>query len=128
MKYEKVNWKYVLTEGCIIGVKLPDREAPYCATDYFSVMPDMIIVRAGYAWDGASGPTVDTDNSMTASLIHDVLYQAIREGLLPTNIRRHADREFRRLLKRDGMSFLRRWLWWLGVRLFGGKFASRVGT
>ena len=38
-----------------------------------------MIVEKDYAWDGPSGPTIDTSNSMRASLVHDVLYQAMRE-------------------------------------------------
>ena len=40
-------------------------------------------IAAGYAWDGASGPTIDTRNSMIASLVHDALYQLIREDNYP---------------------------------------------
>ena len=39
-----------------------------------------ILVEDGYAWDGASGPTVDTRGSFEAALVHDVLYQCMRLG------------------------------------------------
>ena len=32
-----------------------------------------IVIKEGYAWDGASGPTVDTYDSLQPSLIHDCL-------------------------------------------------------
>lgn len=39
-------------------------------------------VRAGYAWDGASGPTIDTKSSMKPSLPHDVFCAMMRDGRL----------------------------------------------
>ena len=82
-----------------------------------------MVVTEDYAWDGPSGPTIDTKNSMRASLVHDVLYQTIREKGLPYEFRKRADLEFRRILKSDGMSFPRRWIWWTAVRLLGGGHA-----
>ena len=61
---------------------------------------------------------------MRASLVHDVLYQAMREGGLPRKARGWADSEFRRILKADGMWWPRRWLWWSAVRLLGGGNAK----
>lgn len=87
----------------------------------FSLQSTTMIVRPGYAWDGPSGPTIDTKNAIRASLLHDVLYQAMREKLIPRKRnRRIADAVFRKILKEDGMHFFRRWLWWISVRLFGG--------
>ncbi|MGH7536144.1 MAG: DUF1353 domain-containing protein, partial [Gemmatimonadales bacterium] len=34
-----------------------------------------LTVKEGYAWDGPSGPTVDTKDFMRGSLVHDALYQ-----------------------------------------------------
>ena len=79
----------------------------------------------GYQWDGPSGPTIDTCNAMRASLVHDGLYQAIREGWLEQRARKRADREFHRILKKDGMIFWRRWLWYWGVRLFAANAAQK---
>ena len=36
-------------------------------------------IKTGYAWDGASGPAIDTRNFMRGSLVHDALYQLMRE-------------------------------------------------
>ncbi len=87
----------------------------------FSPRSTGVIVEPGYAWDGPSGPTIDTTNAIRASLLHDVLYQAMREKLIPRKRnRRIADAAFRKILKEDGMHSFRRWLWWITVRLFGG--------
>ena len=42
-----------------------------------------LYVYPGYRWDGASGPTIDSEDSMQASLFHDVVYQMLRERKLP---------------------------------------------
>lgn len=81
-------------------------------------------IRADYAWDGPSGPTIDTKNFMRGSLVHDALYQLMREGYLPGSYRDEADDELRRICLEDGMSGLRAWWVYQGVRLGGGPAAD----
>ena len=132
LQYRRVNWKYVLVEG--VELTLPTKFLGK-ATSYIS--PHLVIVRgslghgnvsrlcikACYAWDGASGPTVDTKATMYAGLVHDALYQLIRLGILPPGARKEADKLFRRLLKEDGMPFIRRWYFYRAVRWFGAASA-----
>ena len=74
----------------------------------------------GYAWDCPSGPTLDTRNFMRGSLVHDALYQLMRESLLDHTIHREpADRILQSLCREDGMTALRAWWVYQGVRLFG---------
>lgn len=80
-----------------------------------------LTVRAGYAWDGPSGPTIDTKNSMRASLAHDALYQLMRMGLLTPDHRIDADILLENILTEDGMWSPRRWYWMRGVRWFAGE-------
>ena len=122
IKYRGVNWKYVLEKDFYRCARFAV-EAPWrSATGRIHIRPDWLVIEAGYAWDGASGPTIDTENTMQASLVHDALYQAIREGCSIT--RRRADRELRRVLREDGMSLARRWLWYWAVRLFAAGAAK----
>ena len=127
--YRKVDWKYVLTDDYehIFTARFffgkGFRIKPYQG-DHYTVTLNGILFEAGFGWDGPSGPTVDTENSMRAALVHDALYRAIW-STGSRNYRRRADREFRRILKEDGMSMLRRWLWWIGVRCFGGAHMKR---
>lgn len=53
----------------------------------------------GYAWDGASGPAMDTPTIMAASLVHDALYQLMREKLISRGLQTDADFEFYRVMR-----------------------------
>lgn len=83
-----------------------------------------LTILSGYAWDGASGPTIDTKSSVRGSLVHDALYQLIRQGKLPIGCRKVADDELRHACENDGMLKIRAWFWWKKVRRWGGVFNS----
>jgi len=80
-----------------------------------------ILIAKGYAWDGCSGPTWDDKYNMKAGLVHDALYQMLEEGLLEINYRGEVDREFRKILKSEGMSSWRAWYYYKAVRMFGAR-------
>ena len=84
----------------------------------------ILLINSGYAWDGPSGPTIDTKNFMRGSLVHDALYQLMREGLLPESTREQADNELRRLCREDGMSWIRAYYVYRAVRRFGNSCAA----
>lgn len=90
-------------------------------TEYISLTKDSIItIKEGYAWDGPSGPTFDTKNFMRGSLVHDALYQLMRENYLDhKNYRDQADKLLEVICQQDGMSSFRSRYVHLGVRLFG---------
>ena len=130
--YRRVNWKYLL--GSEFDLTLPPKligKASSYTSPYLVVVRGVAVhgiaphlsIKAGYAWDGASGPTVDTEATMRPALVHDALYQLIRLGVLPPGSRKEADKLFRRLLKEDGMTFFRRWYFYRAVRWFGASSA-----
>jgi hypothetical protein len=93
-------------------------------THYINLTIDgVLLIKKGYAWDGPSGPAIDTLNFMRGSLVHDALYQLIRRGYLSELYRKHADVLLKQMCKEDGMSSLRAWWVYNGVR-FGGKYAA----
>ena len=95
-------------------------------TRFISLTPDgLFTVRAGYAWDGASGPTWDTPSSMRGALVHDALYQLMRMGLLPQAVRPIADAVAGLIWRADGMWAGRARAWWRAVRLFAAYAARR---
>ena len=92
----------------------------------------LLIIRRGYAWDGCSGPTLDTKSNMRAGLIHDSLYQIGRnrdileqQGIfLPYDYREKVDNVFKKILEEDGMNAVRRWTFFHAVRSFAGYAAD----
>jgi hypothetical protein len=84
-----------------------------------------LTIYAGYAWDGPSGPTIDTADFMRGSLAHDALYQLMREGLLNINHRDTADRFLVTLCREDGMSEARAAWVYYGVKEFAACAAER---
>jgi len=118
IKYQ-AGYKYQLAETYAVVVGIKPRVA--ILHDFICLTTDgKLIIGAGYAWDGPSGPTIDTKNFMRGSLVHDALYQLMREGLLSEECRSSADDELHRICLEDGMSWLRAWY----VRLAVGRFGS----
>jgi len=79
-----------------------------------------LYIMKGYAWDGPSGPTIDTDNSMTPSLGHDALAQLMRMDLLDQKWRIPSNEDFHRWLRERKMSRFRAGLWKRELDKFGG--------
>ncbi len=83
-----------------------------------------IIIKKGYAWDGASGPTFDTKNAMRPSLIHDASFQLFRMGKLPQSLIKKINDILYKHLREDGMSWVRAKLWIKGVSIFANYAAN----
>jgi hypothetical protein len=87
-------------------------------TDFYQMKKNgEFTIKALYAWDGPSGPALDTKDSMISSLLHDALCQAMNEGLLPRECHEAVDTFFRVVNRRAHMFSLRRWWFHAGVRL-----------
>src|SRR3990167_10288298 len=118
------GYKYQLVEDYRVLTGL--RPKAFAKNNYISLDGDGTLnITEGYAWDGPSWPAIDTKNFMRGSLIHDALYQLLREGLLPGGLRAAVDCELRRACLQDGMSPLRAWWVFNGVRLGGGPSAKK---
>ena len=83
----------------------------------------LLLIKKGFVWDGPSGPTYDSPDSMRASLVHDVFYDMIRKGHLPKGARKLADQELRRIAIADGMWHWRANFWYQMLRHFGAGSA-----
>lgn len=111
------GYKYQLRAPYVTQLEI--RPPHGCGTDWITLDVDgNLTVRAGYAWDGASGPTIDSKSSMRASLVHDALFQLMRLGLLPDSFFAPANEIFHRMCEEDGMFGPRAWLWYHAVRIF----------
>ena len=133
MKYKRIgHYKYQLLED--VTFVTPLRIAPYSYTVVRDETSRWLILRScgellilkGYCWDGASGPAMDTPSIMWGALIHDALYQLMREGGLPLSYRKAADKLLRRMCRQKGMFWVRAWWVYWAVRIFGKEAASGV--
>lgn len=103
--------------SCLVSIRPPDERS----SRFIRLSEDgLLTIRQDYSWDGPSGPTIDTKNFMRGSLVHDALYQLMREGLIDQSCREEADRELQRICIEDGMSKVRAWWVYQGVRFGGG--------
>ena len=120
MKYRHLKgYKYQLVKP----EKVPVGGMPDVDTEFIMIRSGHMTVKSGYAWDGPSGPTIDTKTFMRGSLVHDALYQLIREGHLPFKFRNYADWMLRNICLADGMNKFRAWYVYYSVRLFAGRSA-----
>ena len=117
--------KYVLDET--FKTIIPFKPSKEIITSYARLDVDGYLeIYSSYEWDGASGPTIDTDNTMDGSLVHDVLYQFLRERRFGSKnwiqrsmLRHQADKCIYTMLVDDGMSKFRAGYWYLSLRVAG---------
>ena len=84
-----------------------------------------LTIKKGYAWDGPSGPVVDTKKNMRASLVHDALYQLMRlEQLSSDNYKDKADKIFQNICIKDGVPKKIASAYYYGLKL-GGDPATK---
>ena len=122
------GYKYQLAKDYQVKVAIileKDVPADDATKEFLELKRDgRLIVKTGYAWDGPSGPTIDTPSFMRGSLVHDALYQLLRSGDIGQEWRDEADEELRRICRKDGMSRLcSNWVHW-AVRKFGKMAAD----
>lgn len=124
--YRKLKcYKYQLTRPYAINIGIRGYSVD---TDYLKLAPDGgLEIAESYAWDGPSGPTIDTPDFMRGSLVHDALYQLIRIEEIPYAYRAYADLLLKKICLEDGMWRFRAAYVYLSVRLFGGLWAKPGG-
>lgn len=118
----KDGYKYVLDKD--YTVQIPIHPKKNVITQFVSLSTTgRLVIRKGYAWDGASG-CPDYKSIMRGSLVHDVLYQLMRNGKLDRNQRKPADKLLREMCKEDGMN---RWMAkvvYLAVQKYGNPYTK----
>jgi hypothetical protein len=77
----------------------------------------MLFIYKGYAWDGATC-AIDFKCTELGVLVHDALYQLIRESNLGEHWRRAADKEMRKMITCKRIANI----YYTAVRLFGKYF------
>lgn len=112
------GYKYQLAADYL--TRIPINPASTIETDWIKLSPagELAIAR-GYAWDGPSGPAIDTKSAMRGSLIHDALFQLLRLGHLSDALRPTFDQIYKDACIEDGMWLARAHLHFLALRQFG---------
>lgn len=129
--YEKLpksdKYKYRLTADYSVQLHFIPEKTIH--GDYYSLYDTgVLVIYKGYSWDGASGPTIDTKNTVRASCVHDVLYQALKEKKLPRKYKQPSDKELQIIMLEDSntdtifwnvLNNTRAGYYYAAVRVFG---------
>lgn len=122
-RFDHPKYRFILAAPLTLDTNIIGRA---CKTEWVELKADgTLVITNRYAWDGASGIAINTENAIAASCGHDALYQLMDLGLLPLTQRLKADACLRRWLIEDGMIELRANLWFFAVRLFGELYIKR---
>jgi hypothetical protein len=122
--FYKKGYKYQLTND--YSALIPIKPIEDIDTDYIDLsVSGFLVIKNGYAWDGPSGPTIDSPSFMRGSLVHDALYQLMRAEKLDGEIyRKPADQLLQQMCIHDGMSSFRAWIVYHALRFGGGSAAD----
>ena len=133
LSFTKRTYKYRAEKPCAIAIDFvigrigTEYCTPFCGIKQISRTQCLLYGLTGYRWDGASGPTRDTDDSYFASYFHDILAQLSRETDFANEdfdvCVKAFDKLFLQLLKDAGMWRWRRWGWYRGLRTVDGAYA-----
>jgi hypothetical protein len=123
----RAGYRFQLAEPfqCQTGIR-----GAACPGNHFVGLDDagVLTIAAGYAWDGASGPVQQTPDIIRGSLVHDALYQLMRECSLDPAWRGAADELLRRMCIDDGMPEWQAGLVYLAVQTFGAHCIDPMST
>ena len=105
--------KYVLSDDHLVSTPITGADI---IDPWFRLFPDgRLHILAGFAWDGPSGPTFDTKDSLRASLVHDVFCILMRDRRLAFAWQDAVNEFFRQMCIADGMPPWRARIWHAGV-------------
>lgn len=120
--FYKDGYNYQLKQDYLINTGL-NLSVDLCG-DYLELYKGgLLVIKKGYAWDGATC-AIDTNNFMRGSLVHDAMYQLIRDGAIDKKHRVYADKLLHKILLEDGMSKFRAGYVYLAVKQFGAPHAD----
>lgn len=124
MKY-KSGYRYKLDDGYY--QPLPFGVPHAKVVGWVVIVGHDLGISSGYSWDGASTGLPWTPKKwLRPSLVHDALYQLIREGQLPMERRKDADEVFYQLLRENRVNVVLATVAYWAVHLFG-NYCLRKG-
>lgn len=125
MKY-KSGYRYKLDEAYIHQLPFTVFDARRIPGGWIELVEDRLAIASGYAWDGASTGLPWTPKKwIRPSLVHDAIYQLIREGKLMMERRADADMVFYQMLRENQVNIFMALPAYLGVRIFGNYFLRK---
>lgn len=118
--YYKKGYKYQTTRDYTLFTGITP---PKSLVFKWAILSDngFLTIIHDYAWNGASGPTFDTKDSMRGSLVHDVFTQMIRLGYLDPSWWPKINDLLHDILVEDGMWHFRAEGWEEAVSHFGSS-------
>lgn len=109
------GFKYQLVQDAVWKVKGLTVAEPI-ETKFVCLFTDgTLLLRAGFAWNGVSGPTIQRNSNRRGGAFHDGFYRLIRFGLLDLpreTARAIADEMLREIWIKDGM-----WKWLVSAEI-----------
>lgn len=123
------GYKYQLEADYV--VKTPIKPKQDIDTRFIALTKEGVLtVKSGYAWDGTSGPVIDTDENLRASLVHDAFYQLMRRRKLSPikTYKDKADKLFRTMCKEDGVFSPVAQLYYEALKKFGKPATDPANT
>lgn len=125
MRY-KSGYRYKLDEAYLYQLPFSAPNATV-REGWVVIINGQLAIANGYAWDGASSGLPWTPKKwIRPSLVHDALYQFIREGQLPMERREDADMVFYQLMRENQVNVIVAFTAYLAVRVFG-NYCLRKG-
>lgn len=109
--------KYQLSEDYVIQTDILGYE--YDSQFLSLTKQGLLTIRSAYAWDGSSGPAKDDKTNMEGSLVHDALYQLMRQSAIPRTYRNYSDKLYSKICKSNGMNRFRAWYQLQMLKRFG---------
>ena len=121
-------WKYITTKT--VARQTSFRNLEFHSAYKTLASDGVLTINEGFAWDGPSGPTIDTESFMLGSAVHDAQYQILMREVRRVDFnavrfaeleiyRAFSDNDLREICVSEGMFKIRSWWVWLAVRWFG---------
>jgi hypothetical protein len=117
--YYKKGYKNQLTRDFVVQTEIRLLDDVCIDGFIYLTKNGLLTIYNKYAWDGSSGPTLDSKKDKRASCAHDALTQLMREGKLSRTFRPMIDDLYCSLCRDDKMwKYQAKWRRW-GLKKFG---------
>lgn len=124
MKYKK-GYKYQLVEDFeyVLPIWFPAMNLEL-NSEFIDIKQNVLLIKSGYAWDGAS--CIPDIKNKVAALVHDALYQLIRQELLnKEKAKKSADILFMYMCRDEGTPKWISQIYYKSLEKFGDKAATK---